>query len=203
MYIIFGIVLLIVIIYIFISNKNVNNRIESNGNNMLKNKMNTVNNLENMSNDEYINVILQTNIEKLRYYLNGYIKTMPLSSYPSQNDVKRLINRIKNTTIITRDAPMITNNKPVIAQTHDKGKIIEICITDSNDKVTTDTNTMMYILLHEMTHIMCISHNEHDDEFKKFHLFLINAFIESGIYNHVDYKTNPVNYCGQLINDSD
>jgi len=182
------IILALIVLYFTISKKN------------NQDDKSTIGTIGTLGTVDTINAILRTKLNKLRTYLKGL--NLPLSSYPSNKDLKRLLERTENTIIITQENPMITNNKPVIAQTHEKGKIIEICVSENN-KVTTDINTMVYILLHELTHIMCIKHNEHDEEFRRYFNFLIGSAEKCGIYNQVNYSLNPVKYCGQLINDED
>jgi hypothetical protein len=58
-----------------------------------------------------------------------------------------------------------------------------------------DINTMMFVVLHELTH-MANKYWQHKPDFWiLFKFFLVNA-AESGVYNPVDYGRHPINYCG-------
>lgn len=206
-------IIIVVCLYLLISKNNVetlksNNKsdiyLNNKSNNFLQNNKNELKRFSDLSEEEHIHIILVENLNKFKRHLRNRINTLPYSSYPDARDIQRLLKRINNTTVITRNEHINSHGKHVIAQTHQKGEIIEICIYDKKHKrISNDINTMIYILLHELAHVMSISHNDHGDEFRAFFNFLINEAVECDIYNEVDYKTSPVNYCGQIINDTD
>lgn len=58
-----------------------------------------------------------------------------------------------------------------------------------------DINTMMFVVLHELGHMMNNTWNHKLDFWVLFKFLLLNA-TEAGIYKPVDYSKYPINYCG-------
>jgi predicted metal-dependent hydrolase len=83
-----------------------------------------------------------------------------------------------------------------------KGEKIVFCIRSKDDKQELeDINTMMFVAIHELAHIMTKSIG-HTDEFWENMRYLLEKAIKLGIYNKIDYKSNPRTYCGVKITDS-
>ena len=61
-----------------------------------------------------------------------------------------------------------------------------------------NTNTMFFVLMHELAHIMSRKY-AHDKEFWDNFALLIRAAQECNVYNYQDYDTNPSSYCGHRI----
>lgn len=84
----------------------------------------------------------------------------------------------------------------------DKGEKIVFCIRSKDEKQElVDLNTMMFVAIHELAHIMTTSIG-HTDEFWDNMRYLLKKAIQVGIYKQVDYKENPKPYCGIKITDS-
>jgi len=76
------------------------------------------------------------------------------------------------------------------------------CLRSKNNKMKLhDINLMMYVVLHEISHIACPEYG-HTDLFKKIFSFLTNVAINIGIYKRIDFKINPSEYCGLTITNS-
>ena len=80
-----------------------------------------------------------------------------------------------------------------------KGEEIAICIRDKNNKLLDDMNSCMFIIIHELAHIMTVT-EQHTPEFWNNMKYLLEQAREIGIYTPQNYKNNPVIYCGQEIN---
>ena len=61
-----------------------------------------------------------------------------------------------------------------------------------------DINELMFVTLHELTHVSCENYG-HGIEFVIFFTFLLKKSIEIGIYKRVDYGSTPKEYCGVII----
>ena len=81
-----------------------------------------------------------------------------------------------------------------------KGEQISLCIRHS-DNTFIDDNTVVFVLLHELAHIMTTSVG-HTKEFWGNMKYLLEQGEIVGIYKPVDYSENPVDYCGMIINSS-
>jgi hypothetical protein len=86
--------------------------------------------------------------------------------------------------------------------TINKGESIYFCVGPRHhDEHLYDINTMMYVALHELAHIVSVSVG-HGDEFQKNFKDLLRHAIQFGIYEYVDYSKNPQEYCGITISRS-
>lgn len=83
-----------------------------------------------------------------------------------------------------------------------KGERLVFCMKSrKKDKHKHDINLMMYVVLHEISHIACPKYG-HGDEFKKVFKFIVQNAVQLGLYVPIDFKTNPTEYCGMTISDS-
>ena len=82
-----------------------------------------------------------------------------------------------------------------------KGEEIAICIRDKNNKLLDDMNSCMFIIIHELSHIMTIT-EQHTPEFWDNMRQLLEKASECGVYKPVDYSKNPQYYCNQLIQET-
>ena len=64
-----------------------------------------------------------------------------------------------------------------------------------------DRNTLMFVALHEITHIMTKSIG-HTEEFWRNFKFILQESVELGIYTRDEYSKNPKKYCGIEITHS-
>jgi hypothetical protein len=88
------------------------------------------------------------------------------------------------------------------AFSENKGEKIAFCLntTKDGDKLI-DINTLTFVALHELSHIMTESIGHKQDFWQNFKFLLQNAKT-AGIYHPVDYKNKPKSYCGMNINDN-
>jgi hypothetical protein len=88
------------------------------------------------------------------------------------------------------------------AYSENKGEKLAFCLnTTKEGNKLIDLNTLTFVALHELSHIMTESVG-HKQEFWNNFKFLLQNAKEAGIYNPVDYKKNPQEYCGMKINDN-
>lgn len=80
-----------------------------------------------------------------------------------------------------------------------KGEQIILCLR-TNDKIV-DINTMMFVMLHEYSHIISESIG-HTDEFWNNFKWILEEAMNIGIYTKQDFKKENVEYCGMTITDS-
>ena len=88
------------------------------------------------------------------------------------------------------------------AFSENKGEKIAFCLnTTKEGNKLIDINTLTFVALHELSHVATESIGHKQDFWQNFKWILQNAK-ESGIYNPIDYKKNPQEYCGMKINDN-
>lgn len=83
-----------------------------------------------------------------------------------------------------------------------KGESVVACIAsrDITEKIY-NIELLMYVMIHELTHVGCRSIG-HGDEFKAFFSYLLGkaADCNCDIWTYTDYAKNPQEYCGMIIN---
>jgi hypothetical protein len=117
--------------------------------------------------------------------------------YPEDEDVMRLVQKF-NPTKISETLP----TSEYTAYSENKGEKLAFCLnkTKKGDKLI-DINTLMFVALHELAHIMTRSEG-HKQIFWQHFKFLLTEAKEINIYIPVDYKKNPEPYCGMKITDN-
>jgi len=117
--------------------------------------------------------------------------------YPNDEDVQRLVQKF-NPKKISETLP----TSEYTAYSENKGEKIAFCLNKKKDgKELIDLNTLTFVAIHELSHIMTTSEG-HKQEFWKNFKFLLENAKASGIYEPVDYKKNPEPYCGMDITDN-
>jgi predicted metal-dependent hydrolase len=62
-------------------------------------------------------------------------------------------------------------------------------------------NTILFVALHELSHLMTLSLGHNQDFWDNFR-FILKVAIDNNIYKSVDFNKNPVAYCGIKITDA-
>ena len=79
-----------------------------------------------------------------------------------------------------------------------KGEKISICIR-SKDNVIIDDNTILFVVIHELAHVMT-EEVGHTSLFWSNMKYLLEESERIGIYKPINYEKEPVQYCGMEIN---
>jgi hypothetical protein len=117
--------------------------------------------------------------------------------YPNEPRVKKLVEGF-NPKSISETLP----TSEMTAYSENKGEKIAFCLNTEKDNDTLiDLNTLTFVALHELSHIMTTSIGHKQDFWQNFKFLLENA-VAIKIYNPVDYKKKPKKYCGMDINDN-
>jgi hypothetical protein len=88
------------------------------------------------------------------------------------------------------------------AYSENKGEKLAFCLnTTKEGNKLIDLSTLTFVALHELSHIMTESIGHKQDFWQNFKFLLENAKA-AGIYEPVDYKKQPKEYCGMKINDN-
>jgi len=117
--------------------------------------------------------------------------------YPGDPRVHRLVKGFNPKTI----SETLPTSK-LTAYSENKGEKIAFCLntTKDGDKLI-DINTLTFVAIHELAHVMTTSIGHKQDFWHNFKFLLINAK-DANIYKPVDYKKNPQPYCGMDITDN-
>ena len=82
-----------------------------------------------------------------------------------------------------------------------KGEELVFCLRSKEDNSLHDINLMMYVALHEISHIACPEIG-HTPLFKKIFAFFTEKANELNLYNIIDYAEEPKEYCGMILSSS-
>jgi hypothetical protein len=117
--------------------------------------------------------------------------------HPSDPRVKKLVEGF-NPKKINETLP----TSELTAYSENKGEKIAFCLNRTKNSTTLiDINTLTFVALHELSHVMTTSIG-HKQEFWQNFKFLLENAKAAGVYNPIDYKKNPQSYCGMTINDN-
>lgn len=118
--------------------------------------------------------------------------------YPERDNVKRLVENF-NPTTIKETLP----TSEYTAYSENKGEKMAFCLNKkkgNNDNLI-DQNTLTFVAIHELAHIMSATVG-HNDEFWNNFKYLLDNAVEMGIYKPIDYRKDPEGYCGMDITDN-
>ena len=95
-----------------------------------------------------------------------------------------------------------SDNSKYTSYSVNKGEKLVLCLR-SRDKLNNivDNNTIMFVALHELAHMITKSIG-HTDEFWNNFRFILREAIIFKIYKYSDYSKNPRSYCGIKITNS-
>jgi len=138
------------------------------------------------------NLLAQTT-DKLSYLVENMN-----NRFKNRENVQRLVENF-NPTTIKETLP----TSEYTAYSENKGEKLAFCLNKNNNNNNNliDQNTLMFVAIHEIAHIMTLSVG-HTDEFWQNFKFLLENAVQLGIYEPIDYKINPKNYCGMNITDN-
>ena len=118
-------------------------------------------------------------------------------NYPNNKNVELLVQNF-NPKKISETLPTSEHT----AYSENKGEKLAFCLnTTKEGNRLIDLNTLTFVALHELSHIATESVGHKQDFWQNFKWILQNAK-EAGIYDPVDYKKAPQEYCGMKINDN-
>jgi hypothetical protein len=120
------------------------------------------------------------------------------NKYPENEDVKRLVKNYNPQKVIET-----LPTSEYTAYSENKGEKLAFCLNreknENNNLI--DEHTLMFVSIHELSHIMTKSIG-HKSEFWKNFKFLLENAKEAGIHDPEDYKKTPKEYCGMKIHDN-
>jgi len=117
--------------------------------------------------------------------------------FPERANVKRLVENFN-----PQKVSEILPTSAYTAYSENKGEKSAFCTTTTKkgDNLI-DENTLTFVAIHELSHIMTKSVG-HTTEFWQNFKYLLKNAIKINLYKPVDYKKKPVNYCGMKIHDN-
>tara|TARA_B110000259_G_scaffold180229_2_gene220714 strand:+ start:4803 stop:5450 length:648 start_codon:yes stop_codon:yes gene_type:complete len=115
-------------------------------------------------------------------------------SYPNDERTQRLSNNYRENSLKEG-----VSDPRYTSYSVNKGEEIVLCIRNK-DKLM-DLNTMMFVVLHELSHLASESIG-HTDEFWTNFRWILEESINIGVYQHQEFNKKPIEYCGMSITSS-
>lgn len=134
---------------------------------------------------------IKQNIYQLIDLLNSKKETEYKNYEPYIDNLNR---KIKNC-IISENSQY----NPYTSYSVSKGEKLVFCLREKNKNATLhDINLLMYVVLHEISHIACTEYG-HTDLFKNIFAFFTKIAVENNLYTKIDFENSPKIYCGMTI----
>jgi hypothetical protein len=151
-------------------------------------------NLPDKEEAAYLLAVIKGKILILKKYLAENKDTPEMKEFKSY--IEQFDSKIKNV-VLLENAP----DGNYTSYTVNKGDEIALCLRSKQTNELHDINLIMYVVLHELSHVAC-PEVDHTDLFKKIFIFMLETATKIGIYKYVDYDINPHEYCGLTINEN-
>ncbi len=117
--------------------------------------------------------------------------------YPRRENIQRLYKKFN-----PKKINEILPTSKYTAYSENKGEKLAFCTTTTKQGDTLiDENTLTFVAIHELAHIMTKSIG-HKDEFWKNFKFLLQIAVKNKLYNPIDYGKKAAEYCGMKITDN-
>lgn len=155
----------------------------------IDNKKYLVRNLPDKNHAANLLANIRKKLDKLKIHLE--------KEYSDDPRTERLVKRFNPDAIVEAGA-----NSKHTSYSINKGEKVVLCLRsrDENQNLE-DENIVMFVVLHEISHIITKSIG-HTQEFWDNFEFILKESVKINIYTHVDFNSNPASYCGVKITDS-
>lgn len=110
--------------------------------------------------------------------------------------IEQLHDRIKNVIISESSADSSYTSYSI-----NKGEQLVFCLRSKYNNSLHDLNLLMYVVLHELSHVGCPEYG-HGPLFKKIFAFFAECGMKCDVYKKIDFNKKPEEYCGLIISES-
>ena len=152
--------------------------------------------MQNLPDKEKAVALMAEVKSRLHKLIAHYKSDQALSADPP---VRRFLERFKSDVFIEND--MASKDT---SYSENKGEKIVVCLRDKTKAPQyplIDANTIMFVVLHEMAHLMTETIGHTQEFWSNFRRILGDA-VQIGLYTPVNYSQRPTPYCGMTITDS-
>lgn len=139
------------------------------------------------------NMLSQIRLELLR------LKNHLIKKYPNDPRIIKLQERFDGD-----DSNIIIENdleSKFTSYTQNKGEKIVFCLRtkDNKDNKVHSKNLLIFVAIHEMAHIITESVGHDDPQFWKNFEFLLKEAMAINVWQYIDFRKTPQEYCGMKI----
>lgn len=117
--------------------------------------------------------------------------------HPDDMRVKRIVTQFDSSNLVENE-----NNMSVTSYTQNKGEKMVFCLrTRNNTAQLHPLNLLMFVAIHELAHVSSVGVGHHAEFWNNFS-FLLREAVSIGVWEYIDFKSNPAQYCGTKITNS-
>lgn len=158
---------------------------------------------DNKNEPEWISKEVANRLSRLSDKIDKLVLDMYNTNFPTITIAQRLFNRWKRIRENPSGLRETSIEDKIAAYTINKGQELRICVRDrsKSDKIFTDENTMMFVMLHELGHLMSVTYG-HNTEFKENFSAVTTRALELGLYIYEPFDKENKSYCGTVITNS-
>tara|TARA_Y100000389_G_C17401902_1_gene485793 strand:+ start:421 stop:1038 length:618 start_codon:yes stop_codon:yes gene_type:complete len=149
---------------------------------------NRIDEFTNSSQNDIIN-----RLDEIILRINKLCDALIKDNYPDKERAERTKQRWDN--IVIKETH---KDEKSVAFVINKGDELSVCLTNKETGELEDINTTMFVVLHEVGHLMSVNWG-HDDEFWTNFKYILRKAQEIDIYNYTNYNNTPEKYCGISI----
>jgi len=147
-------------------------------------------------NDQYDALSILEEVRKRINFFEKYLETNK-KQYPEYKPyIDQLLERGKNIEL--------NENPPdgkLTSFTINKGEKMSLCLRSKQNGQLHDINLIMYVVIHELSHVAC-PEEQHTKLFKKIFIFFLHIAVQIGIYKPIAFDKIPIEYCGMKITEN-
>ena len=134
----------------------------------------------------------------------SYGTVYDMQNLPNKEAAVELMAKVRKNLIKLRDTYANDMGSSDTSYSENKGQKIVVCLRDKTKAPhypIIEENTIMFVMLHEMAHLMTETIG-HTAEFWANFKRILHDGVKVGIYSPVNYARQPTPYCGMTITDS-
>ena len=140
--------------------------------------------------------------QDLLIFINSILKDIKHNKYDEDRNnklntnykyIKRIAKKLPNS-IISESS----GKSQYTSYSINKGEELVFCLRSKDTNKLHDINNIMYVAIHEISHIGCPEIG-HTDLFQEINKFLLEEAIHRKIYKYFDYANDNQEYCGILL----
>lgn len=119
-------------------------------------------------------------------------------NHPKDPRTLKILQRFDTVNIMENE----TENK-FTSYTQNKGEKMVFCLRTRDEAAKLHPiNLLMFVAIHELSHVSCDSIGHDDPEFWINFAFLLRESLKIKVWKYIDFKKNPATYCGMRITNS-
>jgi hypothetical protein len=132
----------------------------------------------------------------LKHVREKYLFNTPIHEDPVKIETMRRLLKNYNPELLREHKPISTTNTSFVTN---KTEDFAMCLRDPEKNYELHPiETLIFVAAHEISHMANLDYG-HTPTFWRDFKFILEEAKEAGIYNPVDYRSQPMKYCGMSV----